>query len=422
MTNKTLIPAFAAKVGDWDYYMCMMKYGSVAREFQFAHELGQNADLGTMLQRGLSDRSRDIVEYLTNSKHRFLGAMIIAAHGGSPQFTPVDLGLVPELAGCDREFGFLSFDGSQLYFALDGQHRLAAIKQSVLGDPSLAKEDICVLIVPHFDTEKGRERTRRLFTNINRNAKATSKAENIALDEDDAFAILARRLVNDHKFLKVKGVVKIFTRQHEGGDLKLAGKSVGNTEKDAFTTLATLYDVIRSLGFDLDQAFHLGSQRPTDSELESAYRIISGRLDLLLTHCGEVRNKMEQSGAHAVRVSPSGKEKGHAFMRPAVQLAVAEALRELVQTERGVYEDLVAQLSGLSWEIGLCPWRSVFNVKNGTMINAKENQDLLISLIKVHLAPQSRLEISRARTQFKNLTNERYSFSEDELANKIREQ
>lgn len=32
MGNKTLIPAFKAKVGDWNYYICHMSYGQVARE------------------------------------------------------------------------------------------------------------------------------------------------------------------------------------------------------------------------------------------------------------------------------------------------------------------------------------------------------------------------------------------------------
>ena len=51
----------------------------------------------------------------------------------------------------------------------------------------LREERICVLLVAHNDDEAGRLRTRRLFTNINKNAKATTAGENIALDEDDGF-------------------------------------------------------------------------------------------------------------------------------------------------------------------------------------------------------------------------------------------
>ena len=93
------------------------------------------------------------------------------------------------LAGIDREFGVLTLDGTQQYVALDGQHRLRAIKDAVKADPEIGQEDICIIMVAHYNTDEGKLRTRRLFTNINRNAKATTGAENIVLDEDDGAAI-----------------------------------------------------------------------------------------------------------------------------------------------------------------------------------------------------------------------------------------
>src|SRR5688572_25896112 len=197
MSNKTFIPAFQCSVGDWKYYICMMKYGEVARQVNFAYELGnKSTELGNIIQRGLSARTKDIAQYLLKSKHRFLGSLVIAAWGGEPQYTPLTMD-DPEgmLRGLDREFGVLTFDGTQQYFALDGQHRLKAIKDSLMQEPELAKEDICVLIVTHYNTAEGRVRTRRLFSNINRNAKVTGQAENIALDEDDGFAILTRQML-----------------------------------------------------------------------------------------------------------------------------------------------------------------------------------------------------------------------------------
>jgi DNA sulfur modification protein DndB len=421
MTNKTLIPAFKARVGDWNYYMCMMKYAAVAREIGFAHELGANQDLATMLQRGIGERTREITDYLLSSRHRFLGAIIVAAHGGRPHFTEVNLDLTPELAGCDREFGFLTFDGSQQYFALDGQHRLKAIKDAIKQEPLLANEDICVLIVPHFDTREGKEKTRRLFTNINRNAKATTKAENIALDEDDGFAIIARRMVDEHDYLKRKGVVKIYTRQGDDGLLRLAGKQVNKTDEDAFTTLATLYEIIRNLGFDLPVSFHSAELRPTDEELESAYQILAKRIDHLMMACGDVRKLIDSRGARDVRVPAAGEELGHALMRPVVQLAVSETLKVLIQTGRGEYESLLDGLRKFGWEIGSAPWRAVYNPNTKTMITAKENQELLCALLRVHLAPQSKIEVTRTRSLYKNLVSEKYPLSDEELSSGIPE-
>ena len=99
------------------------------------------------------------------------------------------------LRGLDREFGVLTFDGTQAYFVLDGQHRLRAIKDGIKLNPEIGKEDICVLIVTHNDNDKCRLRTRRLFSNINRNDKQTGTAENIALDENDGYAILTCRML-----------------------------------------------------------------------------------------------------------------------------------------------------------------------------------------------------------------------------------
>ena len=52
MANRTLIPAFEAKVGDWKYYICSMKYAEVARQVGFAYEMGGNKDLNSLIQRG----------------------------------------------------------------------------------------------------------------------------------------------------------------------------------------------------------------------------------------------------------------------------------------------------------------------------------------------------------------------------------
>src|SRR4051812_40159515 len=241
MSNRYLVPALRCKVDTWRYYVCKMKYGEVAREMQFANELSSNAELGQIIQRGISARTKDITQYLLNSPHRFLGGLVVAVRGGDAQYTPLLMddpdGL---LRGLDREFGVLTFDGTQAYFVLDGQHRLRSIKDAIRQNPDLGKEDICVLIVTHYDNAEGPMRTRRLFSNINRNAKQTGQAENIALDEDDGFAILTRRLLEEHEFLKQDGRVKVIIHAGEEGELRLAKGNVPKTDARALTTLTVL--------------------------------------------------------------------------------------------------------------------------------------------------------------------------------------
>lgn len=421
--NKTIIPAFRAHVGDWDYFLCLMKYAEVDRQIRFAYELGSNKDLGTMIQRGITARTDEIREYLLNNEHHFLGSLIVASVGGSPTYTPVEMldakGL---LADVDREFGVLTFDGSQMFFALDGQHRLRAIKDAIAKDQTLANDDIGVIIVPHYDDAKGRQRTRRLFTNINRYAKATSAQENIALDEDDGFAILTRRFVEEHPYLSKDGIVQVFTKMGGEGELKLATRSV-NVTASAWTTIGVLYDVLKELGYDLHPSMKDKTHRATDQVLDESYAVVSKRLDELMKACGDVRAKMEAAAAVREVRSPKGKEgEGHPFMRPVVQVAVARAVRHVaIEQKQLSWDEALKRLSDLDWRLAAAPWNAVFAedpTKSGAgkMAAGKGFSELLNRLLLVHLAPGTRAQIQRALKEYKTLKGKRYPVTEDQLA------
>ena len=65
-------------------------------------------------------------------------------------------------------------------------------------DASLGSEEVTAIFVGHSRDEAGITRTRRLFSTLNRYAKPVSKSDIIALDEDDAAAIVTRRLFDSH--------------------------------------------------------------------------------------------------------------------------------------------------------------------------------------------------------------------------------
>lgn len=421
MTNKTFIPAFKATVGDWEYYICIMKYAEVARQVGFAYELGGNSDLNTMIQRGLGHRTDDIKAYLLRSEHRFLGALIVAAWGGAPDYTAVSMedpdGM---LSGIDRQFGVLSFDGTQQYFALDGQHRLKAIKDAVKQDPTIGLEDICVIMVSHFDSAEGKQRTRRLFTNINRNAKATTGAENIVLDEDDGSAIITRRLLIEHLFLSREGVVKVFTRRGDEGDMKLAAGNVAVGDKKAVTTIVNLYDIVRQLSFGLDPSMRATGARPSGEVLDQSYLAIASRMDDILGAAGTVRKAIEAgSTAKDLRAKKGLEAQGEPFMRPVIQKAVARVVSEIAAQGALEWPEIMKRLAALNWRIGEAPWLSVFNAGTGKMISAKENAELLKDLLYVHIAPASKQAVVRARRQFKELRGVAYPVGEEDLLKQL---
>jgi DNA sulfur modification protein DndB len=423
MTNKTLIPALKARVGDWDYYICMMKYGAVAREIQFAFELGGNTDLNTLIQRGISERTHDIVKYLLTNEHRFLGALIVAAWGGDPQFTSVEMqdkdGLIRDL---DDRFGVLTFDGSQQYFALDGQHRLRAIKDAIKQKPELSSEDVCVILVSHFDTAEGRERTRRLFSNINRNAKSTTRAENIALDEDDAFAIISRRMLNEHPLLRQAGRVIVFTHQGEAGEISLASGNVPKTDQRAFTTLGTLHEMVRELAFGLDPVLHNPHIRPPVETVDEGFLKLTERFDQLLSSCGDLRKKLEEAPDARMVRGPKGDEgSGHPFMRPLIQRSVSRVIKQLFDQTRCTFKSALDALRQLPWRIADAPWQAVAVVEDGTvrMRTQRDHVELLDALLRIHIAPHTRAEIKRARQDFQRLAGTTYPHSEDALAARL---
>jgi DNA sulfur modification protein DndB len=59
------------------------------------------------------------------------------------------------------------------------------IKRAVAESTTLGEEEVIVLFVSHSRSTDGMERSRRLFTTLNRYAKPVSKMDIIALDEDD---------------------------------------------------------------------------------------------------------------------------------------------------------------------------------------------------------------------------------------------
>lgn len=421
MSNKTFIPAFQCAVGDWKYYICMMKYGEVARQVNFAYEMVANQELGQLIQRGISKRTVGITDYLLSSEHRFLGAIVIAAWGGEPMYTPLAMD-DPDgiLSGIDREFGVLTFDGTQQYFALDGQHRLKAIRDATKKQPELSKEDLCVLIVTHYDHALGRVRTRRLFSNINRNAKQTGNAENIALDEDDSFAVTTRRILEEHPFLREEGRVRVILSVGEDGELKLASANVPKTDPKAVTTLPVLYDVIGRLAWDMPKEVFNLARRPSDDVLDNAYETIVSRINDLLKHCGDIGTTLEQAvSARDVRAPKDHEGDGHPFMRPVVQKSIARVAWNTIKTGQVSWDVFVSRLSELDWRLTSAPWLAVYNSDSGKMLAIKENSVLLDHLLEAHLAPQSVQQITRARKMFKEVRGSTYPVSADDLAVRI---
>jgi len=255
-----LYPALKATMGDWTYYIVKMRMREVAQEVQFGSQVHQDVTLDEAIQRELTESrvKSGIIPFLTRRPDRFFSSIVVAAVGGSPKFHPVRITDDERFelfkdAAIDQSFGVLTFVGDQKYYALDGQHRLKAIKSllipdvdgSIIAEPpeGFADEEISVLMVirPANAAEDTWLRSyRRLFSSLNRYARATDRDTNIIMDEDDCVAIVTRRLISEHAFFKSPG------RHRESYRIQTKGRPLRENER-YFTSLQQLYDLNKTL-------------------------------------------------------------------------------------------------------------------------------------------------------------------------------
>ena len=238
--TKLYLPSLRGLIGDWVYYPTLMKLKDIAERVKIAEEIYQSDILSEMVQRVIKrKRGKEIKDYLLKQEQRFFNSLIVAVYEGDPSWYDIthiesnsqyDSEEIPEdvVAG----IGILSLDGREKLFTLDGQHRLIGIKEAVAEDPQLGEDELSIIFIAHRIDSEGMERSRRLFTTLNKNAVRVSKGETIVLDEDDAMAITVRSLVTKNPMFM------------EDRILNNATDNVPKSNQTCLTTIGNLYDLL----------------------------------------------------------------------------------------------------------------------------------------------------------------------------------
>ena len=386
-----IYPAMFAEMGSWHYYVVKMSMREVAESISFGYEVYEDRTLDDAIQRTLKEGRvrQEIVAYLKRQPDRFFNAIVIAALGGDPKFFPVHIAdeeqfsIFQDDARLNETFGVMRFDGSQEYYALDGQHRLSAIKTLLdKSDPlsedapeNFSDEELAVIVVVPKENETRAgflKRYRRLFSNLNRYAKATDTLTNIIMDEDDAFAILTRRLVTEHEFFKWAGSDEDSQRVKTKG-----GKNLRSRDPQ-FTSLQTLYEMNEDLLSSKDRAGGWGPQaedvklfkrfRPSDELLESLYGELEIYWDGLLEAIPDLTKAPALMRQHDLtRESEEEEEEvtDHLLFWPIGQNMLAELGRiamdwNLPDPDRPTLKEVVKALKPLGaveWRLHEPPWR-----------------------------------------------------------------
>ena len=249
------IPSITGQFSHWRYYQMIMSVENIVEELPYlstdikyrvktTDEVDEinSAAVNEMLQRLFDERRlQPIKNYLLQQSDKYVNNLTIAVYGGDPEWLPIGLKALHDLEGYSEEqieevektFGIIKLRGDEIMFVLDGQHRVKGLREAVKENPDILKEQIAITLIAHNPDDAGKERTRRLFTTINRYAKPVSLGESILLDEDDVSAIITRYLINDHPLLSKNNVVA----QNKTAELKFP------TDNDKITTTICLYNI-----------------------------------------------------------------------------------------------------------------------------------------------------------------------------------
>jgi DNA sulfur modification protein DndB len=320
-TKKTLVlPALRGVMGEWIYYSCLMNLNDLADRVRYAQEIHNNKNLSEMIQRKLkTNRSKEIASYILDQKEHFFNSLVIATYDGNPNWYSMDnissnnpsLSL-PEISeDIVSSIGFLSFNGKEKLFAIDGQHRLSGIKEAIKRKPNQEPwDEISVIFVSHKNDSYGKEKTRRLFTTLNKTARPVSTGDIIALDEDDVMAITTRRLIENTDYFSENRIAFAPTNN----------MPVGN--KESLTTIGNLYKLLTIL-FVSTKEFSLSKPkkdliriRPSDEILDKYFEFSEKFFSMLSNEFSEINDFFNSSDYGAVTEKYRGDFGGNVLFRP----------------------------------------------------------------------------------------------------------
>ena len=401
-----LYPALKASMGDWTYYIVKMRMREVAAEVKFGSEVHNDFTLDEAIQRTIKESRvrKELVTYLIGRPDRFFSSLVVAAIGGSPKFYPVRVSDDPQFdifadeESIDQAFGVLRFSGDQEYYALDGQHRLKAIKsllqpqdETERAEPpqDFANEEISILMVmrPPESTEAGwLESYRRLFSSLNRYATPTDKDTNIIMDEDDVIALITRRLIAGHPFFTAPGRhIDSLRVQTKGRPLKEGASH--------FTSLQQLYALNETLVTTLlrmNSGWGNGPEEEREHNLQLFKRFKPGEdyidglfeelvvyWDAIIESIPDLRLNPADAKNHQADGS-DGKVADNVLFWPIgqdVMISVARALLDgnLPDPENPLVEEcreVLQPLGEVGWGLHSVPWRGLLLV---SVLDARQN-------------------------------------------------
>ena len=228
------IPAIRSKMGIWFYYVSSLSFENVAQYVSpIDDELHHSELLSGMIQRSITVNYKNIANYLETQEERFFNSLILAVYNGQPKWN--EIRTQDEEGEDNYNLGIITLTDDVKIFPVDGQHRVAGIKKAIEDNPDMKSERVPVIFIGHSTDEIGMQRTRRMFSTLNRYAKPVSLRDIIALDEDDVVAIASRNLIDNTDLFVADRI------------LDSKNKSIPDTNNMALTSIITYYECNKEL-------------------------------------------------------------------------------------------------------------------------------------------------------------------------------
>lgn len=280
-----------------------------------------------------------------------------------------------------RVVGLVKVDSeSYKIYALDGQHRVIGVmgadelvrtgKLVVKDKDGKATKEVLVLeeLIEEYDLEptayqkigserigielipavvqgetreEAQRRIRSIFVHVNLTAAPLQHGELAQLDEDNGFAIVARRVATEHPLLTAnKGQRVNFNNS------TISAKSL------AVTTLQTVKDMAQRYLTANDDYAHwkakgrLLPMRPSDEELAQGVRAFRELIDKFATLPSYMELQQGKAVAELRRFGhekPEGTGRGHMLFRPIGQAALAQAVGTLHYADGRTLDDIFSK-------------------------------------------------------------------------------
>jgi DNA sulfur modification protein DndB len=382
-----LIPAIRGKIGSTEYFVATMKASEVVNSVRIPKEMPDwgKESIEDRYQREINYKrvKEQIAPYFAMDEDRFFNALIVdILDPESVKFDKLSDAIknIPSYMGSlGDNFGILTLNGSERLVPLDGQHRLAALKFALYGrdekdqaidtfhpNAEIGKDDITLILIKH-----DRVKARKIFSKVNRYAKAVSKADNLIISEDDYMAILSRGIAND--------------------TFKSLVNSKSNTISDKsndITTLSALYEgsieyisesPIYPAKVTTDFLPDLATQALWKSEVEKMWDLMLASIPPLVD---AIKDPSDEGQSKRVELRET-----YIIMKPVVQVALVMAIKRMIDGGSSL-KSAFQKAGKLDWRFECTDWDRVAVNPGEKIIAGKQSQKLLSRIIAYRLGEE----------------------------------